>query len=147
MTINDKGEVDTTMAPGAVTASHRAPAMFAVLFAMYLLDYMDRNILYSVLKQVKSDLQISDAKAGALATYFLVSYTLISPVMGWLGDRWRRTWLLSLGVGIWSLATIGTGLAHDYGQLVLARCFLGIGEASYAHLQHHNVASSAVART
>ena len=43
----------------------------------------------------------------------------------------RRTWLLGLGVGVWSLATVGSGLAQTYGQLALARSFLGIGEATY----------------
>ena len=51
--------------------------------------------------------------------------------MGWLGDRYRRTWLLAGGVGVWSLATVGSGLARDYGHLALARSFLGIGEATY----------------
>ena len=51
--------------------------------------------------------------------------------MGWLGDRFRRTWLLGLGVGVWSLATIGSGLAQNYGHMALARSVLGIGEATY----------------
>ena len=51
--------------------------------------------------------------------------------MGWLGDRYRRTWLLAAGIGVWSLATLGSGLARDYGHLALARSFLGIGEATY----------------
>jgi MFS family permease len=69
--------------------------------------------------------------AGWLASLFLISYSLVSPFMGYAGDRMRRTWLLGLGVGVWSLATIGTGLAHTYGQLQVARAFLGIGEATY----------------
>ena len=68
---------------------------------------------------------------GLLATIFLVSYSVFSPVTGWLGDRYRRTWLLAGGIGIWSLATLGSGLARDYGHLALARSFLGIGEATY----------------
>jgi MFS family permease len=50
--------------------------------------------------------------------------------MGWLGDRLRRTWLIGIGVAVWSLATIGSGLARSYGQLALARSVLGIGEAT-----------------
>jgi MFS family permease len=51
--------------------------------------------------------------------------------MGWLGDRFRRTWLLGVGVGVWSLATIGSGLARSYGHMAVARSVLGIGEATY----------------
>ena len=86
---------------------------FAVLFVMNLLDYMDRNILNAVLPQVRPSLRINNAQAGLLATYFLISYSLISPVMGWAGDRFRRTWLLAWASAVWSLATVGSGLARE----------------------------------
>jgi MFS family permease len=54
--------------------------------------------------------------------------------MGYLGDRMKRTYLLAIGVGIWSLATIGTGLAQDLNHLRAARSILGIGEATYGVL-------------
>jgi MFS family permease len=108
-----------------------AMTTFVVLFAMNLLDYTDRWVLAAVLPQVRADLKISNLEAGWLATLFLISYSVISPFMGYAGDRMKRTWLLGLGVGVWSLATVGSGLAHTYGQLQLARTFLGIGEATY----------------
>lgn len=104
---------------------------FLVLFTMNLLDYVDRNILNSVLIQVQSELRINDMLAGLLTTLFLVTLSVVSPVIGWFADRWRRTWILGIGVGVWGIATVGTGLARNYGQLVTARCFLGIGEATY----------------
>ena len=109
---------------------------FVVLFCIHLLDYLDRNILTALQPQIRADLKglsgpDGNAKWGLLATIFLVSYSIFSPVTGWLGDRYRRTWLLAAGIGVWSLATLGSGLARDYGQLALARSFLGIGEATY----------------
>jgi MFS family permease len=104
---------------------------FLVLFAMNLLDYIDRWVLAAVLPQIKADFHLGNTQAGWLATLFLISYSVVSPIMGWAGDRVRRTWLLGLGVGVWSLATVGTGFARDYGHLQLARSFLGIGEATY----------------
>jgi len=105
---------------------------FVILFAMNLLDYTDRNILTSLRDQIRADIPtISNERWGLLATIFLVSYSVFSPVMGWLGDRYKRTWLLAAGVGVWSLATVGSGLARDYGHLALARSILGIGEATY----------------
>jgi len=124
-------ETQPEEAPATAPLRWWAAVTFAVLFAMNMLDYMDRNILYAVLKQVKFDLKINDTQAGALATFFLVSYSLVSPAMGWLGDRWRRTWLLGIGVSVWSVATIASGLSRSYGEMVLARCCLGIGEATY----------------
>ena len=104
---------------------------FVALFAMNLLDYLDRNILTSIRDQIRADIPMSNFRWGLLPSIFLVSYSLISPLMGWMGDRYKRTWLLAGGVGVWSLATLGTGLARDYGHLALARSFLGIGEATY----------------
>ena len=111
--------------------SRWAMATFVVLFAMHLLDYLDRNILPSLRDQIRADIPMTNERWGLLATIFLVSYSVFSPAMGWLGDRYRRTWLLAAGVGIWALATLGSGLARDYGHLALARSILGIGEATY----------------
>ena len=116
--------------PPAV-APRFATMMFLVLFAMSLLDYTDRWILSAVLPQVRAELKLSNEQAGWLSAWFLISYTLISPFMGYAGDRVRRTWLLALGVGIWSLATVASGLSQTYGQLSVSRAFLGIGEATY----------------
>ncbi len=104
---------------------------FAVLFAMNMLDYLDRNILSAVLPQIRADLEIAPAAAGLLPTFFLVTFSLVGLVMGFAADRLRRTYLLGLGVAVWSLATVASGLAQNYWQLVVARSFLGIGEATY----------------
>jgi len=125
-------EVDAAPKPGGWATPPWALTTFGVLFAMNLLDYTDRNLLTSIKPQIVAAIPtITNESWGLLATIFLVSYSLISPVMGWLGDRYRRTYLLAAGVGVWSLATVGTGLARDYGHLALARSFLGIGEATY----------------
>ena len=108
-----------------------AKTTFVALFAMNMLDFLDRNMLMAMQPQIKGELGISNFKWGLLTSIFLVSYSLFGPVMGWLGDRFRRTWLIGLGVGVWSLATIASGLAHSYGQLALARSVLGVGEATY----------------
>jgi MFS family permease len=113
-----------------------AMTTFVVLFVIHLLDYLDRNILTSLQPQIQATLpglsgENGYAKWGLLATIFLVSYSVFSPVTGWLGDRYRRTWLLAAGIGVWSLATLGSGFARDYSHLALARSFLGIGEATY----------------
>ena len=114
----------------------RYPAYFglAALFTMNLLNYIDRNILASVIEPVQKDLGIADSDdlAGLLATVFFASYSLFSPFTGWLGDRVTRKYLLAIGVGIWSVATFASGMATTFGQMVLARSVLGIGEATYA---------------
>ena len=118
------------LAPGE--APRLAMTTFVVLFSIHMLDYLDRNILTSLQPQIRADIPgLTNERWGLLATIFLVSYSVFSPVTGWLGDRYRRTWLLAAGIGVWSLATLGSGLARDYGHLALARSILGIGEATY----------------
>jgi MFS transporter, Spinster family, sphingosine-1-phosphate transporter len=125
-------EEDQTEAAGvAPSASRWAIATFIVLFAMNLLDYIDRWVLAAVLPDIQREFKINDLQAGLFNTYFLVSYSLISPIMGWAGDRVRRTRLLFIGVGLWSLATLGTGFARNPTEVAFARSLLGIGEATY----------------
>lgn len=127
----------SAVGPSARATATAATVTFAILFAMNLLDYVDRNILTALRDQIRDTTTHSNGKPitnedwGFLATIFLVSYSVFSPIMGWLGDRYRRTYLLAAGVGVWSLATLGSGLARDYNHLALARSFLGIGEATY----------------
>jgi MFS transporter, Spinster family, sphingosine-1-phosphate transporter len=132
--LHTSDEVGPQPSPAATAVPRWATLTFIVLFAMNLLDYTDRWILSAVLPQLKTEFKLDYMHSGLLFTLFLVSYSLVSPLMGWAGDRWKRTWLLGIGVGVWSLATVGTGLARNYGQLVLARTFLGIGEATYGVL-------------
>jgi len=122
--------------PKPRTAAQTAYAVLAVLTAMNLLNYVDRYILAAVLGPVQEALGIAgnNAKAGLLSTAFVLSYVLFSPVVGWLGDRVPRKYLIALGVGVWSLATFGSGLAKTYEQMMIARSVLGVGEASYAVL-------------
>src|SRR5262249_43102011 len=73
----------------------------------------------------------SDFAMGWLATAFLVSYMLLSPVFGWLADRARRWVLIGTGVILWSLASGLSGLATSYAMLLVTRCVVGVGEAAY----------------
>jgi MFS transporter, Spinster family, sphingosine-1-phosphate transporter len=112
----------------------RAAITLALLCGMNLLDYIDRNILAAVLPHIQTEMGLSSTQAGALGPAFLIAYTAFAPLMGWAGDRYNRTPLLVCGVGLWILATVGAGFASTYGQLVLARSLLGIGEATYGTL-------------
>lgn len=62
----------------------------------------------------------------------MIGYFLTSPIFGLLADRGRRTVLITIGIVVWSAATIASGLAHDKTSLFIARAFVGVGEASYA---------------
>jgi MFS family permease len=103
-----------------------------------LFNYIDRQILSATLPILQLDAALFEptdtwlnVKLGLLTSAFLVTYTLFSPVFGWLGDRGRRWALVGVAVIVWSLATGATGLAVSYVVLLVTRCFVGIGEAAY----------------
>jgi MFS family permease len=106
-------------------------AALAVLTGINLLNYLDRFIPGAVLPAIIRDLRISDTQAGSLQMFFILCFAVASPVFGWLGDRRARFQLAAIGVFVWSLATVGSGLAVSFATLVLARALTGIGEASY----------------
>jgi MFS transporter, Spinster family, sphingosine-1-phosphate transporter len=114
----------------------RAPALvLALLTGLNLLNYVDRYVLAAVLGKVQDDLHLSNFAGGSLATVFLIGYFVTSPIFGTLADRGgagRRKRLMALGVSVWSVATVASGLVHGLWALVCARALVGVGEASYA---------------
>jgi MFS family permease len=102
------------------------------LTVLNVLNYADRYVGAAVLPLMLADLSLTDAQGGVLQSVFVLSYSLVSPVTGWLGDRYRRLVLASVGVAVWSVATVGSGLAPTFAVLLVARAITGVGEASYA---------------
>jgi MFS family permease len=114
--------------PGQVPSPGGA---LAVLTGLNLLNYLDRYIPGAVLPDIKASLHITDSQAGWLPMVFILTFALVSPVMGWLGDRRSRFGLAAAAVFVWSLATVGSGLAGTLAAMVLARALTGVGEAGY----------------
>jgi MFS transporter, Spinster family, sphingosine-1-phosphate transporter len=102
-----------------------------LLLVINLFNYVDRQILAAVLPLIKSDLHIAQGDIGWCATAFLLSYMLLSPLFGVMADRMSRWVLIAIGVGVWSLASGGTGLAMSFAALIATRCVVGVGEAAY----------------
>ncbi|UFS71512.1 MFS transporter [Geomonas sp. RF6] len=103
----------------------------ALLMAVNLLNYVDRQVLYAVFPLIKADLALSDTALGFLGSSFMICYLLSAPFLGFLGDRWSRRGLASAGLTVWSLATALAGVAPGYRTLLAARTVVGIGEASF----------------
>jgi MFS family permease len=106
-------------------------AALAVLFSMNLLNYVDRYSFIAAGTHIMKEFKIDDTRFGWVGASFMIVYTIFSPLMGWLGDRYNRKVLLAAGVGLWSLATVGTAFSTDYSHMFFWRALLGIGEASY----------------
>jgi len=117
----------------AAPASRRAALIaLGVLTTINLLNYLDRYLVPPLVPDLERALGISHAQAGWLWPAFMVVYLIAAPVFGAWGDRGSRTRPIALGVAVWSLATVLSGLARSYPQLFASRALVGIGEAAYA---------------
>ena len=111
-----------------------AAYVLALLTCLNLLDYLDRYIIASVQSLVRNDFTLSDKDYGLFATFFFLVYLSTAPIFGGLGDRYPRRRILAMGAALWSLATAGSAFARSYGQLLVTRGLVGIGEASFGTL-------------
>lgn len=113
----------------------QAKLALGLLLTINLFNYIDRYILAAVLPRIGSEMLPGDPNAnqklGWLATAFLLSYMLASPIFGWLADRFSRWFLVGCGVIVWSLASGESGRADVFTVLLITRVFVGIGEAAY----------------
>ena len=125
----------STRDPTALTSTARgassAAAALTVLTSINLLNYVDRYLVPPLVPELKGAMGLSDAQLGWLWPAFMIVYTLAAPVFGAWGDRGSRTRPIAIGVFLWSLATVLSGLARSYGELFAARALVGIGEAAY----------------
>ncbi|MDQ8029709.1 MAG: MFS transporter [Brevundimonas sp.] len=101
-----------------------------VLWFIYVLNFLDRQLLSILAKPIQDSLNITDGQLGLLGgLYFAFFYCFIAIPVGWLADRTNRVWVVSIACGIWSAATIACGLAKTFPQLAVARMTVGFGEA------------------
>ncbi len=112
--------------------SHRyAWYMVILLTIAYIFSFVDRYILGLLIEPIKADLHLSDTQIGLLlGPAFAIFYATMGLPLGWLADRKRRTWILGIGVALWSVATAASGLARNFVQLFMARMSVGVGEAT-----------------
>lgn len=116
---------------GAVEAKPaRAGFVLAMLTFVYVLNFLDRQLIGILAKPIQDSLGVSDGQLGLIGgLYFAMFYCFIAIPVGWLADRTSRVGVLSLACAIWSGATVACGMAANYTQLVIARMAVGFGEA------------------
>jgi MFS family permease len=127
-----------------------------VLTGVNFLNYIDRQILPTVATSIQHDLHLSDTEYGAMEGALLISFTVLAPLFGWLGDRFSRTKLMATAAIVWCLAT-GLTAITDHSPfflpgftlhiplaglpialsgmavtLCLVRAIVGVGESSYS---------------
>lgn len=111
-------------------ARRREAIVLTTLTFVYVINFLDRQLLGILAKPIQDSLGVSDGQLGLIGgLYFAFFYCFIAVPVGWLADRTSRVGIVALACAIWSAATIACGLARTYPQLVVARMLVGFGEA------------------
>lgn len=110
----------------------RRTPVLVLLLAINAVNFFDRQILAAVTEPLRLEWGLTDTQIGWLGTAFTLLYAVAGLPLGRLADVWRRTWLMAIGLGLWSGLTFVSGLCRGFWSLFAARLGVGIGEASCA---------------
>ena len=121
------------MNPPDSTASRTAWLMVLLLFPVALLNYLDRQMLASMQKSMVSDIPTitNEAAWGSVLAAFKWTYAFLSPIGGFIADRFSRRHVICFSLFAWSIVTWITGHVTTMDQLIWARAAMGISEAFY----------------
>ena len=103
-----------------------AHMVLVVMSLLYLINFMDRQVLSAVLEPMRIDLELNDFQAGAVQTIFLLGIALFSFPVAYLADRWSRRKAVALMAVIWSVFTYLTGLGRSFLGVVVPRAIVGV---------------------
>ena len=105
--------------------------VLATLFIVYVINFIDRQILSVFIGPIKQEFGVSDTVMGLLVGFaFALFYTIAGiPIARW-ADRGNRRTIIALGLTVWSAMTVMCGYARSFGQLALLRVGVGVGEAA-----------------
>ena len=130
-----------TPGSGEVSPAARYGSL-ALLTLLVTVSILDRQIISLMVEPMKRDLGVSDFEISLLqGMAFGLLFAFLAMPMGFLVDRYSRRKIIFVGVTCWSVFAIACGLARNYGQLLLCRMGLGIGEATLGPASYSLIAS------
>ena len=109
----------------------RAWLIVGVLWVVAALNYLDRIMITTMRDSLTQAVPMTDAQFGLLTSVFLWVYGLLSPLAGFLADRFNRSRLIVFSLLVWSLLTWLTGHARSFEELIVVRALMGVSEAAY----------------
>jgi MFS family permease len=113
----------------------KAPAYawyaLTLLMVVYVLNFLDRTIIYILFTPIKAEFNFSDTQLALLGTTsFVIFYTILGIPFGRYADKGSRIKLIAAGLAVWSLFSGLTGFAWDFWSLFFCRLMVGVGEAT-----------------
>ena len=106
----------------------------AVLWVVVMLNYFDRQLLAVLNSSItggENGIEMTQAQFGFVTSAFLIVYAALSPVGGYLADRYSRKFIILCSLVVWSVVTWMTGKAESYEELIFWRGAMGVSEAFY----------------
>ncbi|HYO81920.1 MAG TPA: MFS transporter [Bryobacteraceae bacterium] len=105
--------------------------LLAFLWIAFALNYLDRQMVYSMLPALKADLGFEGARLGLIGTVFQWVYTITMPLAGRMADVWRRDILITSSLVLWSMAALGCGFARSEVSFLGWRGVMAVTESLY----------------
>jgi MFS transporter, Spinster family, sphingosine-1-phosphate transporter len=104
-----------------------------LLFPVALLNYLDRQMLATMKSSMVGDIPSISNKAdwGLVLAAFKWTYAILSPIGGYIADRFSRKYVIGASLLGWSAVTVWTGQCTTLNELIAARAVMGISEAFY----------------
>ncbi len=129
--IEDKAEGSAATPKLDAISPGYANYVLATLFLVYVINFIDRQVLSVFITPIKEEFGVSDTFMGFLVGFaFALFYTIAGiPIARW-ADRGNRRTIIAIGLTVWSGMTVASGLARNFFQLALARIGVGVGEAA-----------------
>lgn len=109
----------------------RAWRVVGLLWFTFLINYVDRQVVFSIFPPLRRDLRFTETQLGLIGSIFTWVYSLSMPLAGRLADLLPRRRIVLASLVLWSLATLGTGSSVSVGVFLLWRAAMGITEALY----------------
>jgi MFS family permease len=104
--------------------------VLALLALSIFINYVDRGNLATAAPLIKSELRLTNAQYGLLASAFFWVYVPGQIAASWLVQRINAYRTLAIGLAIWSAATMASGFATGFALLLFFRVLLGVGESA-----------------
>lgn len=105
--------------------------LVAALWVVALLNYLDRQVIFSIFPLLQTDLHASSLELAWTSTVFLITYGAVSPFAGYIADRFGRARIILASLMIWSMAALVTGHVHTIAGMLWSRGWMGVSEAFY----------------